>query len=342
MNAWTDSLRRAFQLTMMQGLGRMHGTAWDALTEADRYRLGSKGITADDWAVIQKAQTVDWNGSPIVTPEAIRATGEPGADQVATRFLAAVVDESEIAVINPDLTTRAIGTGGGATAGTTGGELARAVAQFKSFPIAMISRHWRRMLDTPQGMQGAPVMANRLAYGGALMVSLTALGAIAFQTKQIVAGKDPVDMTTPKFWTRALAQGGGLGFVGDMLLTDTSDDRSPLDTFGRAVLGPTFGSAADLYELTKGNADEWLAGKDTHLGAEALRFARGHAPLVNLWYAKAALDHAGLGALQENMSPGYLSRIKNQARQQWGQEFWWAPGSGLPERGPSFAEMVGR
>jgi hypothetical protein len=149
-------------------------------------------------------------------------------------------------------------------------------------------------------------------------------------------------MTTPKFWTRALAQGGGLGFVGDMLLTDTSDDRSPLDTFGRAVLGPTFGSAADLYELTKGNADEWLAGKDTHLGAEALRFARGHAPLVNLWYAKAALDHAGLGALQENMSPGYLSRIKNQARQQWGQEFWWAPGSGLPERGPSFAEMVGR
>jgi hypothetical protein len=341
MNAWTDRLRRAFQLTMMQGLGRMHGTAWDALTEADRYRLGAKGITADDWAVIQKAQPADWNGSPIVTPEAIRATGEPGADQVATRFLAAVVDESEIAVINPDLTTRAIGTGGGATAGTTGGELARAVAQFKSFPIAMISRHWRRMLDTPQGMHGAPVMANRLAYGGALMVSLTALGAIAFQTKQIVAGKDPVDMTTPKFWTRALAQGGGLGFVGDMLLTDTSDDRSPLDTFGRAVLGPTFGSAADLYELTKGNADEWLAGKDTHLGAEALRFARGHAPLVNLWYAKAALDHAGLGALQENLSPGYLSRIKNQARKQWGQEFWWAPGTGLPERGPSFAEMAG-
>jgi hypothetical protein len=208
-----------------------------------------------------------------------------------------ISDESEIAVLNPDLATRAITTAGGTQAGTLAGETWRAVAQFKSFPIAIMSRHWRRMLETPQGMQGAPMVANRLAYAGAMMVTLTALGAIAFQIKQMVAGRDPVDMTTPKFWTRAVAQGGGLGFVGDMLLSDTTEARSPLDAFGRSILGPSFGSAADLWELTKGNFDEMSAGKDTQIGAEAVRFVRSHAPLVNLWYARTALDNAGLHAL---------------------------------------------
>ena len=76
-----------------------------------------------------------------------------------------------------------------------------------------------------------------------------------------------------------------------------------MDSLGRSLLGLSFGSAADLWELTKGNIDESIAGKDTHFGAESLRFARGHLPLVNLWYAKAALDHMGLFALQENLSP---------------------------------------
>jgi hypothetical protein len=342
MNAWTDTLRRGFQLTMMQAMGRMAKKDWASLTEWDRYTLGRKGITEDDWALIQKAQPVQYRGQDFVTPDAIYATQDPRAGEVVAKFIGAITDESEVAVLNPDLTTRAITTGGGAQAGTVGGEMARAVAQFKSFPAAMISRHWRRMIDTPQGLEGAPLTANRLAYAGTLMASLTMLGAIAFQSKQVVSGKDPVDMTTPKFWTRAFAQGGGLGFVGDMLLTDTTDDRSPMDAFGRAVMGPAYGSAADVFELTKGNIDEALAGKNTHAGAEATRFVRSHAPLVNLWYAKAALDHAGLHAMQEAMSPGYLARIKNKQRKDWGGDYWWAPGASFDEmRAPDLEAVTG-
>jgi hypothetical protein len=342
MNFWTDTLRRGFQLTHMQAMGRMRATAWDQLTEYDRWRLGRQGLTADDWSVIQAAQPVVHNGHDFITPDAIYATGDPRAGEVVAKYLGAISDESEIAVLNPDLATRAITTAGGSRAGTIDGELWRAVAQFKSFPIAMISRHWRRMLETPQGLEGAPMMANRLAYSGAMMVSLTALGAIAFQIKQMVSGKDPVAMDTPKFWTRAVAQGGGLGFMGDILLSDTTDDRSPMDSFGRLLLGPSFGSAADLYELTKGNFDEMRAGKQTHAGAEAMRFARSHLPLVNLWYAKTALDQAGLHAAQEAMSPGYLSRIQNKARKDWGQDYWWSPGGDFaPERAPSFEAMAG-
>lgn len=342
LNYWTDTLRRAFSLTMMAATGRMVHTDWAALSQWDRYRMERKGLTEADWEVLRSAQPVQHRGQDIITPDAIYATGHPNAAQVVSKYIGMISDEAEIAVLNPDLTTRAITTAGGAQKGTVGGETARAVAQFKSFPIAMITRHWRRMLETPKGLEGAPIVANRLAYSGALMVSLTALGAVAFQTKQMVSGKDPIDMTTAKFWTRAFAQGGGLGFVGDMLLTDTTDDRSSWDTFGRTFLGPAFGSAVDLGQLTKGNLDEWRAGKPTHAGAEAVRFARSHLPLVNLWYAKAALDHAGLYALQENMSPGYLARIQNKARKDYGQEYWWRPQDSAPMRGPSFEQLAGR
>jgi hypothetical protein len=264
-------------------------------------------------------------------------------DEIVTKVLNLITDESEHAVLNPDLATRAITTGGGAQRGTVRGELARAVMQFKAFPIALISRHWRRMLDTPQGLEGAPIMANRLAYGAAFMISSAALGAIAFQAKQIVQGKDPIDMSQPKFWLRALAQGGGLGIVGDFLLTDPT--QSPGDAAANAfksAAGPVAGTIADVgLKLGLTNIYKAANGKETHAGAEALNIARQHMPFVNLWYAKAAIDHMGMHALQENLSPGYLSRMKQRAQQDFRQGFWWQPGTGGPDRAPDFAAAIG-
>ena len=341
MNAWTDSLRRAYSMTHMRALGKLADTAWQSLDAGDRWRLEQKGITDADWALMQSAKMQTPYGQ-MVTPEALHATADPRAGEVAAKLIGLITDESEMAVLNPDLLTRTITSGGGAARGSVGGELARAVMQFKSFPIAMMTRHWARMLEVQPGTGRAQTAANRLAYGGALMASLTILGAIAFQTKQMVSGKDPVPMDSPKFWTRAFAQGGGAGFLGDMLLSDTTDDRSPMDTFGRAFLGPTFGSAADVYALTKGNIDQAMAGKSTHAGAETVRFVRSHTPLVNLWYGKAALDHAALHAVQENLSPGYLSRIRSKQRKDWQTGWWWAPGEDLPQRPPDLSNATGR
>lgn len=334
MNAWTDTMRRGFSLTMMAGLGKLSKVEWSKLTEWDRSHLGRKGITEADWEVVRAAQLDGYRGQAMLTPEAIAASGHPDAAQVTSKILGFITDESEYAVMNPDLATRAVQTWGGQQAGTGVGELARLAMQFKSFPMAMISRHWRRILESKSSMDGAPAIANKAAYSAALLVSGTILGAIAFQTKQMVQGKDPVDMDTPKFWTRAIAQGGGAGFLGDILLGDTTQDRGQLDSLGRLALGPSFGSLADLYELTKGNADEVIAGKDTHIGAEALRFTKGHAPYVSLWYGKAAFDHMILHSIQENLSPGYLDRQKNKAYKDWEQEWWWQPGEALPERAP--------
>lgn len=342
MNAWTDSLRRGFSMTMMQGLAKLSTTKWADLSEWDRSHLGRKGITAEDWDVVTRAQLTEFQGTPFLTPEAIAASGDQRSSEVTAKILGFITDESEYAVINPDLATRAIQTGGAQQAGTIPGELARLTMQFKSFPIAMISRHWRRMLAGDQGLDGAPLMANKAAYAAALFLTTTALGAIAFQTKQMVQGKDPVDMTTPKFWARAAAQGGGAGFLGDILMGDTTDDRSPLDSLSRLLMGPTFGSAADMWELTKGNIDELRAGKDTHAGAEAMRFARSHLPYINLWYARTALDHMLLHGIQENLSPGYLERQRKRHTKDWGGDYWWEPGADFNEmRAPDLGAAVG-
>lgn len=341
MNAWTDTMRRGFSLTMMAGMGKLSGKKWSALTEWDRSHLARKGITEADWDVVNTAQLSDYRGQKMLTPEAIAASGHPEANQVTDKILGFITDESEFAVMNPDITTRAIQTWGGQQAGTGLGEFARMTMQFKSFPIAMISRHWRRIMESKSSMDGAPAMANKAAYTAALAVSGTILGAIAFQTKQVVQGKDPVDMTTPKFWTRAIAQGGGAGFMGDIVLGDTTQDRSPLDSLSRLTMGPSFGSLADAWELTKGNFDEWNAGKDTHAGAEALRFAKGHLPYINLWYSKAALDHLLLHSLQENLSPGYLDRQRSKAQKDWQQGYWWEPGQAMPDRAPDISAIGG-
>lgn len=202
------------------------------------------------------------------------------------------------------------------------------------------------MLDGFRGETETGSTVDRLAYFGAFLVSMTAAGAISYQAKQIVAGKDPVSMDPEddkgqKFWLRALAQGGGLGFLGDVLLRDSADDRSQQQGLFE-LLGPVAGSLAQGYELTKGNLDEAAAGKATHAGAEAIRFAQGHAPLINLWYAKAAVDHMALHSLQEALSPGYLARVRNRAQKDWRQDYWWEPGDALPDRAPDLGVIAGQ
>jgi hypothetical protein len=345
MNAWTDTLRRAFSLTMMQGLARMSKLEWGKLTEWDRTHLERAGLTEADWQSITKAELTRFGGVDHLTPEAMLSGG--ASNETVSKVLGLITNASEDAVINPDLATRVLASAGGLQRGTVKGELARSVMQFKSFPIAMVSRHWRRMMDAPKvGDGSAPVMANRAMYAGSMLLTTTALGAIAVQGKQIAAGKDPIDMRgehAGKFWARAVAQGGGLSIVGDMVLNDPGNSvndvvRGMMGT----VAGPAIGTVAQGAAIGIENSWKAAKGKETHAGAETLNLVRQNAPFVNIWYAKAAIDHAGMHAIQENLSPGYLGKMQQRAAKDWGQGYWFPPGTGLPQRAPDLGKAVGQ
>ncbi len=337
MNAWTDGLRQGFTMTMNTKLASMAKQEWSTLAERDRARLERAGITADDWALLNKAMPERFRDRELLTPDAIRAVAD---DRLAQRMLGFIFDESEMAVINPDLTTRAIQTWGGQQAGTIPGELARAVMQFKAFPVSMITRHWARMMQGDLGPDGSSAAANRMLYGAALLLTTTALGAVAFQAKQVLAGKDPVDIDKPQFWMRALAQGGGLAIVGDVFLTDPNMAYGDRAADGlKGLLGPTFGTAGDLaFSIISQNAWEAAAGKDTKWEAELFNWAKSNTPGQNLWWLKPAMDHSFMNAVHESLSPGYLNRVKQRARKQWGNDYWWAPDEALPSRAPDFGQ----
>lgn len=273
--------------------------------------------------------------------------------QAATKWMAFVSDEAQFAIINPDMATRAIATWGGLPTGTIKGEAARSFMQFKSFPTAMITRHWGRLFDTPQGLEGAPAgfgaetgtgaAINRMAVMAGLNVSLMMLGAIVLQEKAILSGKDPYDMTEPKFWGKALGQGGGLGYVGDFLTKDPTEQRgNNFEQAGGAVLGPAGGAVAGFAgDLVLTNIWEAAKGKDSHAKAEAIRWTNAQLPYVSLWQARGAWDHWVMHNMQEAANPGYLSRMRARSMKDWNQDYYWTPGDAMPNRAPDAGRIIG-
>jgi hypothetical protein len=342
LNAWTDGLRRGFGITMMGAYGKLSRLEWGALEEADRALLIKHGITETDFKVWNLAKPEEWRGSQMLTKDSIRAITATDLQangltlqaqhRAVTKLLGLITDEAEYASVAQDLRTRAI-TSGGLQKGTVESEAWRSIMLFKGFPIAMITRHLGRMAE----LWRDDAKGSAVAYGATLMVGTTIFGALALQLKDMVNGKDPRDMSTGKFWGAAWAQGGGLGVFGDLLYTGIGGNSRAGTPNWMNLLGPVLGDAVDLGTMTLGNLGKASEDKKTTFSSEALRFTRGHLPFVNLWYAKTAIDHAVLHDLQEYLSPGYLMRMQERARKDYGQGYWWRPGEGMPSRAPNLS-----
>lgn len=344
MNAMTDARRRAYGVTMMSSIGAVvRDTPNLADLDVHDFRiLASKGITEAEWAVWREATPENWGSGndTMLTPDAIYRVpdaaiakyGDPARlkEQAATRLLGTVLEETDVAVLEPGIREREI-MGGNRQRGTFLGEITRSFLLFKSFPITMITRHWARAASMP-------TTGGTAAYAAALVASTTVLGMVAQQTAQIIQGRDPRDMTEWKTWVEALLKGGALSLFGDFLFADET-------TGGRSILAATAGPVASLAEesiaLTIGNVHQAAEGKDTNAGAEALRLVKSNVPGANLWYTRAAVDHLILHQLQEYLSPGYLQRMESRARKTYGQEFYWAPGETMPERAPNLGAAIG-
>lgn len=345
MNAMTMAMQRAFSSTYMDALGDM-SRKYNSLADmdpADAKRLRDQGVTDADWSIWRMAEVEDWRGAgdTMLTAEGIRnipdaqladmaaaqgMTVDQLKDRAATTYMGIVLDEGQMAIIEPAARERAM-MYGVFERGTWGGEIARSFWQFKGFPITMITRHWKRGMAQNTG-------AGKAAYIASIMASTTILGAMAMQLNEIAGGKDPQDMTTPKFWMASFLKGGSVGLYGDFLFSDTSKGgSSPLAALG----GPIAGDIEALFKLK----DDANAGEVDQAGGKAVRLAKSHIPFANLWYTKAATDHLFFHQMQEHFSPGYLRRMRQRARRENGQDFWWQPGETMPDRAPALEAAVG-
>lgn len=352
LNALTAGSQRAFGATMLDTLGDMsrRHDSLAAMDPADAKRLTGQGVTETDWSVWRMAQPEDWRGvgDTVLTANSIyripdadlvamaqqlKTTPQRLKDQAATKLLGAVLDETNMAIIEPDAREKAM-MHGGVERGTAKGELLRSFWQFKSFSIGMIMRHGARgMAQEGWGKAG---------YLAALVASTTVLGGMAIQLGEVAAGRDPKDITDDKKWgvpglrfgLASFLKGGAMGLYGDFLFSDTSQGgSSPLAALG----GPIAGDLEAIFKLKDNAAD----GEVNQTGGKLVRLAKSHLPGANLWYTKAATDHLIFNQLQDYFSPGYLRRMKQRARKEFNQSYWWEPGDSTPDRAPNLGAAVG-
>lgn len=348
LSAITEARQRAFGMTMMDSIGALvQSKPFAKLDEGDGRILASKGVTATDWAIWKKAkpETLGANHT-LLTPDSIAAVSDADVAKVIgskdplairqarrdalLRLLGAVTEEVDMAVINPGARDQERTTWG-FQRGTKRGELVRSIFLFKSFPLAVIARHWGRAASLGGGA--------RAGYIAALLATTTVLGALAVQISEMLNGRDPRDMSEGKFWVASLLKGGSLGIYGDFLFSQASQHGGSATA---SLLGPAIGLLEEAGNLTQGNLIELMQGDDPKWQAEAIKFLKGITPGTSLWYSKAAMDHLIFQQMQEHFSPGYLNRVKSRARREFGQEYWWEPGDATPDRGPDFDRALGQ
>lgn len=341
LNAFTDATRRAFSLNMMAGLGKLIKTDWGSLDDYDLARLLNGGITEKDWAIFQAAGTDVHRGIEFLTIERLQSLDPkslpPGVTiddvrQAPSKLLGFIIAESEMASLSPDLVTRAETTRG-LPRGTLSGECARAFFLFRSFPIAMMEKHFRRA----RFLAKHGTRADQLSYAAGIIVATTFFGAISLQVQNLLNGKDLQDMESREFWLNAFTKGGGLGFLGDFIANGLSENAR-MGAWGlSSILGPQLTTVVDAADIVNSAMGEALYDRELSTASRAIRIVRSHTPFINLWYTSTAIDRAVMNDLQEYLSPGYNRRMERRMRRSWGQGFWWQPQSALPTRAPVVA-----
>jgi hypothetical protein len=251
--------------------------------------------------------------------------------------MSAIHDERRYAILEGGPLTRAITTGG-AQRGTILGEISRSAFMFKSFPMSMMLTHVMRSLTTGP-------MHSRAFRLAAFVTTSTIVGAAALQAKQIIAGRDPRDMTTGGFWGAAMMQGGALGIYGDLL-------NSAVNRGGQGLMstlaGPILGEVGGTVDLARVGIHDLIFGEKRNgraFGQALAEYVKRWTPGSTLWYSRLATDRLIFDQVQMMIDPNYARAFDRQAarlKRDFGQSFWWQPGDATPARGPDLGMMAGQ
>lgn len=313
--------------------------------------LAARGISDADW---EKVRAIGPDENGFLTPRAIR---EGAGDELGWRVAEMIERETRNAVPEPGLWAQAqlaLKT----DPGTIPGEIVRSAASYRSFTVTQ-TYFWsqefslRAHADAAAAEKaGVPWQMRAAMIAAPMFIGATLSGAAAIWLKDIAKGNDPRplwDEDDPdearsralKFMGQAMAQGGGQGILGDFLSSvQARNGKSAAAT----SFGPALGFVSDSWNLTVGNANEALAGEETHAGREAVKFGARYSPLASLWWSRAAWDRAVIDQVQRVVDPDAERDFHNQARRlerDYGQGQWWPKGQVTPERAPDFAGVTG-
>lgn len=296
--------------------------------------LKRHGWQKADWESLRGVVPEDIKGVPVMTRAAI---ANQVSDDLADKYMRTLLRERSMAVLEPTLEGRAIFVSE-SKPGTIMGEITRSVAMLKSFPTTYALLIIGRMYD--QVLAGRWRDKNALAFAAAILVGGTTLGALVKQMKNVAYGRDPEDMQDPQFWGKAFMQSGGLGIYGDFIGNSINRTGGGV---AQTIMGPTADRAANLFDLTIGNAVQYAKDEPTNFGREAVKFARQNTPVLP-FYLRQAYERMLLDEIQKAVDPAAHRSFRTKIRAQkklGGNDFYWPPGSPRPQRAPDLGAAFG-
>lgn len=346
LSAWTDRARGIAYQEFAAGLAAQRGKAFNELPDLMQAHFRNYNITPDDWARFTADDAVfrAENGAEFLAPSWWRAgtsMPEQQAEDLFRKMVGAQEHYLELSVPTRSLYMDAFidPVAYGMTPGSLGFEILKSGGMFKRFVLSMTRNVAYQATLRPTPMSRWGYVAVHVAYGAMF-------GALAIQAKELIAGRDPQDMTDPGFWWRSTLAGGGLAIVGDLAATGTTSWGGG---FAGYAMGPIAQGAWDASRLTLGNgaeaAKQFLAGEpiDTNLVPEARRFIDRYlvpeppfvGPAVDRMIGDSFVQFLDPDALRE------MERAERARQNRSGNASWWMPGQALPSRAPDFGAAFG-
>ena len=332
LSPWTDALRKGFGMAHFSQLAKDSAKAFKDLPKLRQQALKRYNISPEEWEILRKTKAIEHKGAKYWSIEKFLERSDLPTNQknaLIGKVQEMTLGEIDHAVLMPDFRSEAIATMGTRRGGT--GEIIRFAAMYKSFPILMIMKQLYR----GAALEGT---ANKINYIAQLTIGLTVFGAIALQAKDIAKGRNPRDMNDPNFWKAAFLQGGGTGIFGDFLFAETNRFGQ---SFMESLAGPVWGLGNDIWDITKGNVDQLTAGKDTNLSADMIQFLRRYTPGSSTWYIRGIFERTILDQLQKMLDPKAYEKFRrdvNKRKTEYGQSYWWKPGSSAPTESIDMSE----
>jgi hypothetical protein len=335
LSPMTQAQKVAFAHDWGVMFGALRDTSWGKLDAEMQRMLKRHDLTPVEWDQLRAAVPEMRNGVPVMTRQAIEAAG--GVD-LADKWMMAAMRERGRAVIEATTRGRTLFISD-TQPGTPAGEVLRTGAMLKSFPTS----YTMTVLGTiyQEILAGRGRSQTTMAYGGAIFIVGTLLGAMAMQLKNIGHGRDPEDMTKARFWAAAFMQSGGLGIFGDFV-------GNSVNRFGgglaQTLAGPLAGRVSTIMDLTAGNAMQYGMDEKTNAGRELVKALRENTPGALVpFYLRLAYERMLLDELQKRVDPDAYKSFSQRAsllRKRTKQEFYYPPGGNMraPNLGAAFGQ----
>ncbi len=321
LTSYMQAVRYGLHEFASHNLARQLGGGFGDLHPMLQDMLSKYGIADKQWEQLRELHggLKQWEGRAYLTPTDALRTKEGQA--LADKLLMYYQDVGDHGIVTPGVRERAA-LYGKERPGSTGYEMRRFLTQFKIWPLAAMNQVLGREIHMSLSAGGA-------AWGIGLTIALSTLAGFGRMTINDIARGNPVrNPGDPATLLAALAQGGGLGILGDLAFGEANRLGSGgISSFG----GPLITDGDALLRIYGRWRENMRMGRASDFWPDLARFGVNHVPFGNLVYLKGALDYLLWYHLFEAAKPGWWERTNRRLAKETGRTMTgYTPGGGVP------------